>query len=154
MWAELLTLTLMGPIHLQAHESAHALAAHCNGYELVDYKPYPHKMDGHYYFGSVSYIMPIGKEMDTIVAMAPYMWDATLFIATDLLTTYGDFDAKTKRIMRIAGMLVPIINTAFNLIGYYIRDNPINDFRSVGRKERVVTASLLTLASIRFAIVF
>jgi hypothetical protein len=65
------------------HEGAHVLAAAASGAEITSYKPYPHVMDGNFYFGSMSYRGSLTPAQDILLSAAPMILD------TAVLGTYG-----------------------------------------------------------------
>lgn len=93
------------------HEGAHALVSMAAGCRVTSFKPWPHKAEGAWYFGRVTYDMP----GPTISKLAPYIVDLVLFSAFAVpLFFVGDAWAWTVLLTLAAA---PPVNSATAVMG-------------------------------------
>jgi len=105
-------------------------------------------------FDSVKYTVLYDQEPSKLIAMSPYLLDASMFITTDILIHNVKMSPLIKRLIMIVGMLAPLINSTYNIYGYYLGNNKINDFRDVGSAERLVALTLVNVGIIRLLYLF
>jgi len=147
----LLALAPTFPFYVLLHESAHAGAALMQGYEVKEFKPYPHFGKDKNYFGSMTYVTPDdvehGKD-DLPTIMAPYMLDAAIFLATDAFVNseYAEknFTLMQRRVIKTIGMVAPMINTSWALA----RHNN-SDFAVISTQGKLLAASGVLIGGIR-----
>jgi hypothetical protein len=108
----LLGQLFMAPVYfftqITVHEGSHALMAEAMGYNVIDFRPYPHiatfsrtitndsgervrVTESELVFGSMAYVSPSGVYDDTrrsLISIAPSLMDILLFTTADLLLTY------------------------------------------------------------------
>ena len=94
------------------HESAHAMQVLILGGKVIDFKPYPCKINGTWFFGYISYKVP---DLDVLkrdlISIAPYGVDALASILIASIIFGANLPAWTG-ILLVTIMLAPVINTA------------------------------------------
>jgi len=55
----LIVLALAWPLVIFIHELSHYVMAKISGYEVTEFKPWPHRKDNIFYFGRVAYLYPV-----------------------------------------------------------------------------------------------
>lgn len=79
----ILTLLFLIPslwLSLLLHEASHAVMAKHNGAKIVTFKPFPHSINGTFYFGRTSWVLPEGKKLSRWVYAAPLFTDWVLVV--------------------------------------------------------------------------
>jgi hypothetical protein len=124
-----ITHTSLIPVYFFAgifiHESSHTVAAEILGFEINEFKPYPHRReDGMFFLGRINVDLPDEYQNDNpdarwaAMKIAPHVTDAFLFATSDiLLSTAIEPDSHAAPWVFMAGMVVPWIDLFFSLIG-------------------------------------
>lgn len=93
------------------HESAHAIQAIFLSGKVIDFKPYPCRIDGKWYFGYIKYEVPNLSELDRFeISFAPYGVDAmvsailSIGLLSNISTTWVE-------VLLLTIMCAPLINT-------------------------------------------
>lgn len=93
------------------HESCHAVMALLFGNEIISFKPYPHKYNGSFYFGRVSFIQkdPILSSSKNIwISSAPYIFDLLFFIGCSIGVI---FSTNLLQVILLLFLFAPLINS-------------------------------------------
>ncbi len=103
-------------VHMTIHEGSHALVGAVNpNYDVSNFKPWPHLIDGgpHFVLGSVDFSCS-GKGCEDktglgVISTAPYITDIALFTTSDLLLSANVVkpNSVSGRVLYFAGMVVP-----------------------------------------------
>jgi len=103
-------------VHMTIHEGSHAFVGAINpNYDVGDFKPWPHLIDGgpHFVLGSVGFSCS-GKGCQDktgfgVISVAPYITDTVLFTTSDLLLSANAVKPNSVpgRVLYFAGMVVP-----------------------------------------------
>jgi hypothetical protein len=111
--------------HMTIHEGSHALAGAINpNYQVSNFKPWPHFIDGgpHFVLGSVNFSC-IGKACEDktgmgVISVAPYITDTVLFTTADLLLSANVIKPNSVpgRVLYFAGMVVPWWDFSYNAV--------------------------------------
>jgi len=87
-WTDIAIHVLLIPIYqiisTLRHEGAHALTAMAYGFPIITFKVLPHRFEGNFYWGRVSWL-PTDKDR-SLIYMMPYIVNL-LFIAVGVLLT-------------------------------------------------------------------
>lgn len=132
-----LPLVLAAPLLLiwtTIHEGSHALAARLTGAEIRTFKPWPHRFEGRWYFGRMSYEPQSEKGLGFIVA-APYIVDVVGFSALIVWLFFIASDWGFTVVVTVAGCSV--VNTGVGILGR-LRQKYKTDLSQVGRPTATV----------------
>lgn len=125
-WNAPLRLLTLLPVaaagHILVHESFHALAARGEGWSILSFQPYPHIQDdlGGFVFGSMSYYVtargPTLTMSTALVAVAPYIYDVSVFALSDALLHDSRIanNPWARSALFLAGMLIPWLDFTFH----------------------------------------
>jgi hypothetical protein len=95
------------------HEGIHGLAATALGRKVYGFHPYPHKHDGHFYFGRLSADTEDFKPGEQILfSLSPAIFDLTTFAGCDAMMSAGIVKANSVggTAMFMLGMAAPMID--------------------------------------------
>lgn len=95
------------------HEGAHAVAALAAGRKILAFRPYPHKLDGQFYFASVTYDGPAGD----FSHVAPYVVDVVAFAGAAVAFWLLEHPAALWGAATAAGL--PLVNSTVSVWGRY-----------------------------------
>lgn len=127
---ELLAFAVAAALQTLIHEGAHALACRLVGGTVQDFKPYPHRSGGRWWFGRMRCSVPPGKRQ--IVTLAPMVVAAAevlLFVVVSPFVVLPDW--------LVALSCVPLVDLCFNLlVGHDGRESGLS------RNVRALLASL------------
>jgi len=104
-WAAVLTAFVLGLLWTAVHEGAHALAALARRRKVLSFKPWPHKVDGKFYFGRLTYE---GRGTPDI-HVAPYVLDAVVFAGAAILVFL--LEQEVARSILFGVLFPPLVNT-------------------------------------------
>lgn len=113
MWWLPLALAVPGYFLWTAvHEGAHALAVLITGGRVLTFKPWPHRVEGIWFFGRM--VRDGGK--DTLVHLAPFVLDFVAFCALVYPVTIVQGAGWWALMTALA---LPVVNTAVGVLGRF-----------------------------------
>lgn len=135
-------------VHMTIHEGSHALVGAINpNYQVSNFKPYPHLIDGgpHFVLGSVDTIC-IDKACEDksgmgLISVVPYITDTVLFTTSDLLLSAKVVKPNSVpgRVLYFAGMVVPWWDFSYNAVWA----NKISDANSIAQNFQIPLWSVM-----------
>lgn len=127
-WLPLVLAAPMFLIWTTIHEGSHALAARLTGAEIRTFKPWPHRFEGRWYFGRMSYEPSSSKGLGLIVVF-PYVVDVVVFSGL----TAGFFLMASDWSFTVAATVAAcsVVNTAIGILGR-LRQKHKTDLSQVG----------------------
>lgn len=96
------------------HEAAHALAIWLYGAEILEFVVLPGFLDGHFYFGYVSWT---GDQVSWAATAAPYFLDLLTFGVFFAICTFLRFKRRWLWLnLVIIGMISPLLNSGYQYL--------------------------------------
>ena len=120
-WFDIMIHVLLIPIYqiisTLRHEGAHALTAKAYGFPITVFKILPHRHDGHFYWGRVSWL-PTNRDR-WLIYMMPYIVNVVSLAAGTAMIRFIDWSSfHLYTLTAIMLVLSPAIDTIYNFCKY------------------------------------
>jgi hypothetical protein len=119
-WTDVLIHLLAYPIYqiigTIRHEGSHALAAMSCGASILEFRFLPHRREGKFFWGYVSWSSGLDLEQMRLVYLAPYLVDVFLLITGSVVLRMHQFENFHWLAFAVIMLLLsPAIDTLYNL---------------------------------------
>jgi len=119
-------------MHSSIHELSHSIVVSWEGAQVTEIKPYPHTLNGHFVFGSMSYSGRLTDRQEAWMLAAPSLTDVAIFTASDLaLDWLVAEDSMSAPFLLAAGMVAPLAD-------FLVGVNGRSDFNDTTRLGKLI----------------
>jgi uncharacterized membrane protein len=151
--AGVVTALLLYPVWVVVHEGAHALVVIGHGGKVKAFRPWPHRRNGEWVFGWISYYFD-GPEDHYRVWVAAYRVDAIEFSGLYTVAWMLGGPVSVGGMVATVALFAPAVNTAVGVLGRYRKVNPLVDLARVQWKDATVFLFLLLAYGVLVGLLF
>lgn len=126
-WIDILIHILLLPIYqivgTLKHEGAHAIAAKLSGFEIMSFKFLPHRYNGSFYWGRVTWKpKALFTKPNTHMFLAPYYVDIVCIVAASAVIWNVDWESFFWFAFTVIMLgFSPIVDTAYNVLKWKLK---------------------------------
>lgn len=127
------------------HEASHALTSLADGYEVLEFKPYPQKRDGRWFWGFV-----VSYDSTARFFIMPHIVDVVVFVVAGTCLALFDLSAGWALFVLSAFMIAPLVDFAHGMNGRneWTDVQRFSKITGIGQVKIKVVANIMALVGI------